>query len=260
MLDLEQRKLLDLVARIRACLNEAMKGNDGLLRIAQARHALMNDMFEMALGYFKSEDEWLARMKYPRLAWRRKDCNEFIERLTQFIYSGISMGVDWVGCFRYLVTWFDEHPFPALETAPPVNPAPARTPSDGRKKHILCVDDEEYMLSVMQRLLERRGYRVSGFSDPARALAVVRAGPAEFDLVVTDYNMPGLTGLEVAIAVRDIRPDLPVILTSGNLTEELRKNAPASGIRTLIDKPDIMGLCEAVTRILRGQDGAADAT
>ena len=54
--------------------------------------------------------------------------------------------------------------------------------------------------------------------------------------------MPGMTGLEVAIAVRDIRPDLPVMLVSDNITSELRKNVPASGIRKLIDKPDMMTL------------------
>jgi len=77
----------------------------------------------------------------------------------------------------------------------------------------------------------------------------VRAYPDQFDLVVTDYNMPGMSGLEVAQALREICPDLPVVLASGYITEELRAQAPAAGIRELIYKPNTVDdLCEAVAR------------
>ena len=91
---------------------------------------------------------------------------------------------------------------------------------------------------LMKRLLERQGYRVSGYTDAREALAAVRADPDQFDLVVTDYNMPGMSGLDVARALRDIRADLPVALTSGYITEELRAMAPAAGVRELIYKPN----------------------
>jgi len=58
--------------------------------------------------------------------------------------------------------------------------------------------------------------------------------------VVTDYNMPGMQGLEVAREVRAIRADLPVAVTSGYIDEELRSGAEAVGVRELIPKPFAM--------------------
>ncbi len=139
--------------------------------------------------------------------------------------------------------------------------ASAATPANGQGKHILYIDDEEAILLLMQRLLERQGYRVSTFTSPEKALAAARADPAQFDLAVTDYNMPGMSGLNVAIALRDIRADLPVVLASGYITEELRANAPAAGISELIYKPDTVDeLCEAVARIANAQSAKAIAS
>jgi len=141
--------------------------------------------------------------------------------------------------------------FPAIDalvlevSAPTADAAPA----DGRGKHVLYVDDEQAIVFLMKRLLERQGYRVSAFTDPQEALAAVRAYPDQFDLVVTDYNMPGMSGLEVAQALREICPDLPVVLASGYITEELRAQAPAAGIREVIYKPNTVDeLCGAVAR------------
>jgi CheY-like chemotaxis protein len=116
-------------------------------------------------------------------------------------------------------------------------------------KSILYVDDDEAIVFLMKRLLERQGYRVSAYTDPSAALAAVRSQPDAFDLVVTDYNMPGLSGLEVARALREIRADLPVVLASGYITEELSAQAPAAGIRELIYKPNTADeLCAVIAR------------
>ncbi len=70
----------------------------------------------------------------------------------------------------------------------------------------------------------------------------------------TDYNLPGMPGLEVAQALREIRADLPVVLASGYITEELRAKAPAAGIRELIYKPNTVDdLCEAAARFANAQ-------
>jgi CheY-like chemotaxis protein len=150
--------------------------------------------------------------------------------------------------------------FPAAETQVAADTAAATpaAPIDGKGKHILYVDDEEGIILLMQRLLERQGYRVSAYTDPREALAAVRADAAQFDLVVTDYNMPHMSGLELAQALREIRADLPVVLTSGYLTEELRAAAPAAGIRELIYKPNSVDeLCAAVARCANVQSGNA---
>jgi PAS domain S-box-containing protein len=133
--------------------------------------------------------------------------------------------------------------------------APEATPVQGRGKHVLYLDDEEAIIFLMKRLLERKGYRVSGYTEPQQALAAVRANPYEFDLAVTDYYMPGMSGLEVAQALRDIRPDLPVVMASGYINEDLRAKAPAVGIRELIYKPNtVEDLCDAIARFANAQN------
>ncbi len=154
--------------------------------------------------------------------------------------------------------YFPAAPEPeALDAAHTTEPNPAGAGGDhalvlqGEGKHILYLDDDEAIVFLMTRLLERQGYRVTGYVDAREALAAVRARPGEFDLVVTDYNMPGISGLEVANALKEIRADLPVALASGYITEELREKAPAAGVRELIYKPDtVEDFCRTVARLV----------
>jgi PAS domain S-box-containing protein len=149
---------------------------------------------------------------------------------------------------------------PASASAIPAT-VPMIAPKHGRGEHILYVDDDEAIVLLMTRLLERQGYRVSGFTDAQAALAAVRADPAQFDLVVTDYNMPGMSGLQVARALKEIRADMPVAMASGYLTDELRQEAPLAGVSELIYKPNtVEDLCAAVARLAiaqRGNNGAS---
>ncbi len=129
----------------------------------------------------------------------------------------------------------------------------------GQGKSILYVDDDEAIVLLMTRLLERQGYRVSGYADPRDALAAVQAQPDAFDLAVTDFNMPGMSGLEVARALREIRGDLPVALASGYITEELRAEAPAAGVSELIYKPNsVEELCEIIARLANAKPEMKD--
>jgi PAS domain S-box-containing protein len=122
-------------------------------------------------------------------------------------------------------------------------------PEHGSGQHILYIDDDEALVFLVRRLLERRGYRLSGHVNQREALDALRADPAGFDLVVTDYNMPGMSGLDVARAIRAIRPDLPVVVASGFIDEALRANAPAAGVRELISKTgEAVDLCESLAR------------
>jgi CheY-like chemotaxis protein len=149
--------------------------------------------------------------------------------------------------------------FPAVEIEVPAETESVKSPTrvQGGGKHILFVDDEEGLVRLMQRLLVGQGFRFSGYDDPREALNAVRANPGQFDLVVTDYNMPHISGLELAQAVKAIRADLPIILASGYITEELRAKAPAAGIRELIYKPNTVDdLCDAVARYANAQGGS----
>jgi CheY-like chemotaxis protein len=122
--------------------------------------------------------------------------------------------------------------------------APARVVADdaplpagrGRGERVLYLDDDELMLLMVERLLERAGYRVRTFGTPEAALAAFGAAPGGFDVVVTDFNMPTQSGLDVVRQVRAIAPGIATVLTSGSMTEELLAQARALGIDTVIEK------------------------
>jgi CheY-like chemotaxis protein len=128
---------------------------------------------------------------------------------------------------------------------------PAGTASEGRGRRILYIDDDQPQLFANKRMLERWGYRVSTYLEQREALEAVLAGKVRFDLVVTDFNMPGTSGLEIARAIHDALPKLPVIMVSGYITDELRRQAAEAGVRELIGKPqDLEELRDAVQRFI----------
>jgi signal transduction histidine kinase/ActR/RegA family two-component response regulator len=140
--------------------------------------------------------------------------------------------------------------------------AAASAISGGRdeRRHILYLDDEEALASLMKRFLEPRGYRVSSFVKSEEALAALRDAPEAFHLVVTDYNMPGMSGLDVARAVRAIRADLPVAVVSGFVDVALRENADQAGVREIIFKADdLETFCAAVQRLVEGPGKASQS-
>ena len=70
--------------------------------------------------------------------------------------------------------------------------------------------------------------------------------------MVTDYNMPGMSGLDVARAVHEIRADLPVALSSGYISQELQDSAPAHGVSALIFKAHaVEDYCAMIARLLQ---------
>lgn len=119
-------------------------------------------------------------------------------------------------------------------------------------RHILYLDDDDTLVFLVRRLLERRGYRVTGVSDQQQAIDAVRANPDGFDLMLTDYNMPGMSGIEVAEEVLRISPSLVVAVASGYINEELEQKAKAAGVREVVFKTDaIESFCEVVERLSR---------
>jgi signal transduction histidine kinase len=127
--------------------------------------------------------------------------------------------------------------------------APDSLRGDGQ--HVLYVDDDESLVFLAMRMLNRLGYRTSGFLDARQALDAVRADPGSFDIAVTDFNMPGLSGMDVALELARIRPDLPVVITSGYVTDALREDARRAGVRALVDKPSTVDeLCQVIQQIL----------
>jgi two-component system, cell cycle sensor histidine kinase and response regulator CckA len=129
--------------------------------------------------------------------------------------------------------------FPATVDAaePPLDEPAVPHALRGHGERILYVDDEEPLVKLAVQFLERLGYRVSGYTRADEALAAFRLQPDAFDVVVTDYNMPGMSGMDVALTAMSLRPSTIVALASGYLRPAEAEHARALGIRATIPKP-----------------------
>ncbi len=105
------------------------------------------------------------------------------------------------------------------------------------EERILLVDDEEFVLFSLQRALRLSGYRVVALRNGPEALNLFSKKPDEFDLVITDLTMPGMTGVEFSRKVLGIRPDIPIILCTGYNDAMNGEEAKSLGIRELLLKP-----------------------
>jgi PAS domain S-box-containing protein len=143
--------------------------------------------------------------------------------------------------------------FPAAELCATPNSAAAAPPASGAGagQRVMYVDDDEALVFLVKRVLTRMGYQVITFADPRAAAESLQADPQQCDLLVTDFNMPGYSGVDLLRAVRTIRPGLPVALASGYVTPEIERDALEAGALALIHKPnDVDELCDTVQRLL----------
>ena len=145
--------------------------------------------------------------------------------------------------------------FPAADVTAAADAARPARERHGRGEHILFVDDEEAIVYVATLILRRLGYRVTGATDAVQALQEFRSRPHEFAAVVTDLAMPGLSGHDLARQVREIRPDIPVVLTSGYVRPGDVEAAQRLGVGEVLLKPNLVGDLEATLhRVLTGGD------
>ena len=120
-----------------------------------------------------------------------------------------------------------------------------------RHGNILLVDDEEAIVDLSKKFLERLGYRVFGCTDSQDALERLRNDNSNFDLLVTDMTMPRMTGLELAKEANLLAPDLPIILCSGQAQLIPAETRKSTGIRLFLTKPVPTGvLAHAIEDIL----------
>jgi CheY-like chemotaxis protein len=126
----------------------------------------------------------------------------------------------------------------------------------GGTERILFVDDEKVLAELGQELLEALGYTVTAETSSLEALALFRAGPDAFDLVITDMTMPGLTGRELARELLAIRPDIPIIMCSG-FTEFINANeAREAGFSEFLMKPyGHVSMARIIRKVLPGKQG-----
>ena len=118
-------------------------------------------------------------------------------------------------------------------------------------EHILIVDDDNLLVQLGQALLEKLGYRVTGCTNCMEALETVLQDPKKFDLVITDYSMPKMNGLELARELTRLYPDLPIILYSAFSNVVSPEQAKALGIKDYLLKPvRVEEMHQAIRRVL----------
>ena len=119
-----------------------------------------------------------------------------------------------------------------------------------QKCKILLVDDEQDIVFVIKKGLERHGFEVDSYSDPKKALADFR--PDTYDLLVSDIRMPGLTGIQLFMELKAIDKNLRVLfLTAFEIQEKERQLLlPYEGVREFIEKPvTLQYLVNAIVRL-----------
>ncbi|MCP4341886.1 MAG: response regulator [Desulfobulbaceae bacterium] len=120
-------------------------------------------------------------------------------------------------------------------------------------EHILFVDDEELLVDLGKRLLEKLGYSVTGCTSSIEARTIFRDNPHKFDLVITDETMPKLTGTMLAAELHQLRPETPIILCSGLISSIDQDKAAAIGIKAFILKPILTKkISKTVRQVLDG--------
>ncbi len=118
-------------------------------------------------------------------------------------------------------------------------------------ERILFVDDEPLLVRMASELLSGLGYTVTAKESATEALGLVTSVPNEFDLIITDQTMPDVTGLELAERVRQLRPELPVLLVTGYSEAVTSEALERAGVSECIMKPMVEEqLARAVRRAL----------
>jgi two-component system, cell cycle sensor histidine kinase and response regulator CckA len=117
---------------------------------------------------------------------------------------------------------------------------------------VMYIDDDAALVQVFTRMLQRIGHAVEGFTHAEQAVEAFRGDPSRIGLIVTDFSMPGVSGLDVARELLAIRRDVCIVLVSRYLDEGLVANARRIGIRqVLYEANTVKELCESVHGLLQ---------
>lgn len=136
-------------------------------------------------------------------------------------------------------------------TAHPENSPPASITPIFQNARVMLVDDESTFRQMGKIILEKAGCLVQIFPSSVEALAAARLKPNDFDIVVTDLAMPGISGIDFAETLRFIRPDIPIIITSGFFDPPTEKRISALGNQTMLPKPfSVESLTQMVQKAL----------
>jgi len=144
---------------------------------------------------------------------------------------------------------------PILKTAVVSQESSAETVPEGCES-ILLVDDEEWVSTVTGKTLDTLGYRITAQTIPEKALELFRSAPDRFDMVITDKTMPHMTGFDLAVHIKKIRKDIPIILCSGFIEKSDKELAENIGIHEIIKKPFTRSqIAAAIRRVFEKHQG-----
>jgi PAS domain S-box-containing protein len=122
----------------------------------------------------------------------------------------------------------------------------------GKGERVLVVDDEEALVAVTSEVLKHIGYDPVACSDGSSALTAFEAAAGGIDAVIADEVMPGMSGTQLARALRRRRADLPFVLVSGYTGPMLSERALAAGITEILKKPvQSRDIASALARVLK---------
>jgi CheY-like chemotaxis protein len=125
------------------------------------------------------------------------------------------------------------------------------TPVPTGDERILFIDDEETLAEMGKKMLESLGYNATPMTSSIEALALFRKDPKQFDLVITDTTMPHIPGDILAQELMKIRPNIPVVISTGHSKRMSREKAKEMGIKGFLMKPLTMrNLAETVRKVL----------
>ena len=118
---------------------------------------------------------------------------------------------------------------------------------------VLVVDDESALRRLADQLLSRAGFTVVSAADGEEAIALIRGGSVGFDAVLLDMTMPNLSGAETCRQIKELRPELPIVLTSGYRHEELAELMDEGAVAAFVQKPFTpKSLIETIRRAIAG--------
>ncbi len=115
-------------------------------------------------------------------------------------------------------------------------------------EQVLFIDDEKVLVDIGRQMLESLGYTVEARTSSIEALALFRAHPDRFDIVITDVTIPNMAGDELAVELMKIRADIPIILCTGQSDRISEERSRAIGIRAFVMKPILMAELARVIR------------
>lgn len=112
---------------------------------------------------------------------------------------------------------------------------------------VLIIDDKKPIVDMIKQMLKKKGYRAKGYHDPVEALSYIKTDPDACSLIITDMEMPRMSGVHLLKSLKEIRTDMPVILLTGYSNTIDETQARQIGFSAYLKKP--ISLAEIVKTV-----------